>query len=221
MRGERRVADVVPTRFKAARWRFVLSNADTGRVRRVLLAVLCLALPAAACSGSKSDSAATSPASCDLSGITPQVSDGPAESTAPALASMTAFSVETNENILIVSVQPNGEITALGTGDQPHHGRLTASELAQVQQCIDDSGFLSLDEGFTGAATGSAGGDSRCTVSDASVITVTAKGSSGEVRTASGIGPGFADSGCDFGYPDALVDLHAALERIRATTSAL
>lgn len=50
--------------------------------------------------------------------------------------------------------------------------------------------------------------------------TVTASGTSGVTRTATGTAPAFTDFSCDFDYPDGLLKLHAAMEQLRAAAGA-
>ena len=135
------------------------------------------------------------------------------------MASVSAFGASSGETIAVVSIQPDGQTTTVGDDNQPRRAQLSAPDVERVQRCIDESGFLDLADGFTGSNIGSAGGDKWCAVSDAAVVTVTATGSSGGSRTASGISPGFEDTDCDFGYPDGLVRLHAGLVQVQAAVT--
>jgi len=59
-----------------------------------------------------------------------------------------------------------------------------------------------------------------CGTADAAETTVTAIGWSGVARTSTGTAPAFEAFDCDFGYPDGLLRLHAALDQLRDAASA-
>jgi len=171
-----------------------------------------------ACSSSKKEHAA--PASCDLSKATITNVVPPPGAESPVLATVSRVGgMNESGSITTVTVSDDGRVDTLADGPtRPHRrGTLDAASLDSLRQCIDQSGFLDIQEGYKGASQGKAGGK-FCTVTDAPDVTVVAKGSSGETRTATGYALGMRE-GCDYGDPPGLDEVFAALEQIRQVVS--
>ncbi len=119
-----------------------------------------------------------------------------------------------------VIVDADGQVDALadGPGRGRRHGTLDAASLDSLRQCIDQSGFLDIAEGYKGPTQGKAG-DKFCSVGDAPDVTVVATGTSGETRTATAHALGTRGDGCDYGDPPALGEVFAALEQVRQVVS--
>jgi hypothetical protein len=177
--------------------------------------VAIVVLSLAACSGTESGDALATPSSCDLASVAPNPSNGGTDSsTAPIVARMTSYAaISDGQTVELLVLRADGELTARSDG-LVHRAELTLTDVGRVEQCIDDSGFLMLDDGFVGSEAGHRDGK-LCAVADAPVLSITASGSSDVTRTANGSAPGFADGGCDHGYPDGLLHVHAALEQLR------
>jgi hypothetical protein len=122
--------------------------------------------------------------------------------------------------ITTVTVGEDGRVDALADGPKrPHRrGTLDVASLDRLRQCIDDSGFVDIAEGYRGPAQGKLG-DTSCSVTDAPEVTVVARGTSGETRTATGYALGIRGDSCDFGDPPALDEVYAALEQVRVVVS--
>jgi hypothetical protein len=171
-----------------------------------------------ACSSSKEHAA---PASCDLSKATISTAVSPAGSAPGVIASLTRVGgMNESGAVTTVTVTGDGQVDALADGPtRPHRrGTLDTASLDGLRHCIDESGFLDIEEGYRGATQGKSG-DTFCTVTDAPEVTVVAAGSSGETRTATGYALGVRGEGCDYGDPPALDEVYAALEQIRQVVS--
>ena len=106
---------------------------------------------------------------------------------------------------------------AQAPGRGHRRGILDAASLDSLRQCIDESGFLDIAEGYKGPTQGKFG-NKFCTVTDAPEVTVVATGS-GETRAATGYALGMRGEGCDYGDPPALEEVYATLEQIRQVVS--
>lgn len=184
-----------------------------------LVVALVLVASATGCAGS----AETPDARCDLSAAAvspvPPPSDAtPGREPGPALAVVsTSGGMNESGKVTRLTVEVDGSVAALATGAGEaglRYARLAPADLTRLQRCIDESGFLDIEEGFRSGTQGRMG-DRFCTVTDASDATVVARGSSGLVRTATGYALGLGDIGCDLGYPRGLAEVHGALEQVR------
>lgn len=195
-------------------------------VHPLRIPVVVASLLAAAACASDGRTAPPRPASCDLS----QVAVGPvspfpvAVGDLPVVArvSLGGGMMEGGPVDRLV-VHPDGRLFARGDGSmgQPRsrYASIDGEGLTRLQQCIDDSRFVDVPEGSHTPAIGRSG-ERFCAVADASTTTVTARTSSGVVRTASAEALSLPDqfrpsSGCDFDRPEALTVLHDALDELR------
>jgi hypothetical protein len=182
-------------------------------------AVMAIGVLTAACSSTKQEHAA--PASCDLSRATITPAAPVAGATSGVVGTVTRVGAMNESGaVTTVTVTEDGQVNALADGPtRPHRvGTLDAASLDSLRRCIDESGFLDIEEGYQGASQGKLG-NKFCTVTDAPEVTVVATGTSGETRTATGYALGVRGDSCDYGDPHALDEVYAALEQIRQVVS--
>ena len=191
----------------------------TTRVMTVVAAVVTIVALLAGCSSTKKEHAA--PASCDLSTATISTEVPAAGSSSGVVATVSRVgAMNESGTITTVTVGEDGRVDALADGPKrPHRrGTLDAASLDRLRQCIDDSGFVAIPEGYRGPTQGKLG-NTFCSIGDAPDVTVVATGSSGETRTATAHALGTRGDSCDFGDPPALDEVYAALEQIRQVVS--
>jgi hypothetical protein len=180
----------------------------------VMLGPLVLtALSAPACSSSTSRGGPCNLAHLDLS---PGGQASLSGASGPVLADITSTNGMTGyAPVTSLRVESSGAAVALGR-DGPRHARLDEAGVARLQACIDGSGILTLDSSYPSQNGRSVTPGHFCGISDASSVTVTARGSNDIEKAVTAYALGSNDStSCDLGQPKALLEAYAGLSDLR------